>query len=667
MRKLSLLGLFAAIMCIGCGSSGGNKASISVGVTPSTASVQAGGGTQQFTATVSGDSSNRGVTWSVAGTGCTGSACGTINSSGLYTAPSSVPSPAAVTVTATSVANTAKNASAVATITAAASGVAVSPNAVPVVVGRTQQFTAAVTPSNANQSVTWSLSGTGCSGASCGTIDSTGYYTAPATVPTPAIVTATATSVSNTSETGSSTITVIPVTTTVNTAVNGQYAFLFNGYDSHGAVAIAGDFTADGNGNIAAGTEDISRASGVTTSLAFTGTYTANSDNRGTMTLTSTQGSAVFPFALSAFTTGVAARGRFIEADSSGTVGVGVLAKQNPAGFSTAAVSGGYAFGFSGVDAAGNREAMDGRFTASAGAASAGQVDANDNGTATVDASATGTYTVAASGRGTLALSPSGLGTINMSFYVVSATELFAMEVDARTVSAQAVVSGTILQQSGSPYAASSLNAASVVDLTGTSGTNSDVLIGLITFNGAGSLTGTTDENNAGTVSLNSTVGGTYTVDANGLGRGVITITGTSSTNPIYLVSANSGFIINTGSGVSEGSFTAQTGGPFTNASLTGSYALGTLPTISGAVMISSDVAISTAGNLTGTLDVAGALGQTLTGAYSISSNGSGTLTLTPVSGTPLHEVFFLISPTSGVAIDSDASVANSSVIMIEQ
>src|SRR6202046_691264 len=496
MRKLSLLGLFAAIMCIGCGSSGGNKASISVGITPSTASVQAGGGTQQFTATVSGDSSNRGETWSVARTGCTGPACGTINSAGLYTAPSSVPSPAAVTVTATSVANTAKNASAVATITAAASGVAVSPNAVPVVVGRTQQFTAAVTPSNANQSVTWSLSGTGCSGASCGTIDSTGYYTAPATVPTPAIVTATATSVSNTSETGSSTITVIPVTTTVNTAVNGQYAFLFNGYDSHGAVAIAGDFTADGNGNIAAGTEDISRASGVTTSLAFTGTYTANSDNRGTMTLTSTQGRAVFPFALSAFTTGVAARGRFIEADSSGTVGVGVLAKQNPAGFSTAAVSGGYAFGFSGVAAAGNREAMDGRFTASAGAASAGQVDANDNGTATVDASATGTYTVAASGRGTLALSPSGLGTINMSFYVVSATELFAMEVDARTVSAQAVVSGTILQQSGSPYAASSLNAASVVDLTGTSGTNSDVLIGLITFNGAGSLTGTTDENN---------------------------------------------------------------------------------------------------------------------------------------------------------------------------
>ena len=52
---------------------------------------------QQFTATVNG-SSNQNVTWAVTG----GSANGTVNASGLYSAPATVPNPAAVTVTATS-------------------------------------------------------------------------------------------------------------------------------------------------------------------------------------------------------------------------------------------------------------------------------------------------------------------------------------------------------------------------------------------------------------------------------------------------------------------------------------------------------------------------------------------------------------------------------------
>ena len=43
-----------------------------------------------------------------------------------------------------------------------------------------------------SQGVTWSVAGTGCSGASCGTIDATGKYSAPATVPNPDTVTVTA-------------------------------------------------------------------------------------------------------------------------------------------------------------------------------------------------------------------------------------------------------------------------------------------------------------------------------------------------------------------------------------------------------------------------------------------------------------------------------------------
>src|ERR1700674_4928577 len=75
--------------------------------------------------------------------------------------------------------------------------VTVSPASVTVQASGVQQFTATVSPSGASQAVSWSLSGAGCTGASCGTIDATGKYTAPATVPNPATVTLRATSVAD--------------------------------------------------------------------------------------------------------------------------------------------------------------------------------------------------------------------------------------------------------------------------------------------------------------------------------------------------------------------------------------------------------------------------------------------------------------------------------------
>ena len=89
-------------------------------------------------------------------------------------------------------------------------GVTVSPGSATVIASSVQQFAAVVTPSGANQAVTWSLSGTGCTGASCGAIDSTGRYTAPSTVPSSPTVTVTATSVSDSTKFGSASVTVSP-------------------------------------------------------------------------------------------------------------------------------------------------------------------------------------------------------------------------------------------------------------------------------------------------------------------------------------------------------------------------------------------------------------------------------------------------------------------------
>ena len=87
---------------------------VAITVTPTIASTIAGS-SQQFAASLTG-TSNSAVIWAASGTGCTGVACGTISSSGLYTAPATVPFPATVTITATSVADPSKSALASVTI-----------------------------------------------------------------------------------------------------------------------------------------------------------------------------------------------------------------------------------------------------------------------------------------------------------------------------------------------------------------------------------------------------------------------------------------------------------------------------------------------------------------------------------------------------------------------
>ena len=102
---------------------GSISGSVTVAVAPSYAFVPPSSGTlstQQFFASVTG-SSNVGVTWSissaVAGQGCGGSACGAVNASGLYTAPLLAPSPNAIAVVATSLADPTKSASAAVALT----------------------------------------------------------------------------------------------------------------------------------------------------------------------------------------------------------------------------------------------------------------------------------------------------------------------------------------------------------------------------------------------------------------------------------------------------------------------------------------------------------------------------------------------------------------------
>lgn len=167
-----------------------------ISISPTSATV-APGATQQFTATVQGESST-GVTWSVDGTTGGSTTVGTISASGLYTAP---PQTGAHTVKATSVVDPSLSASAAATIF----GLTVSPAAALVVPSGTQQFTATVTGSPIT-GVNWFVDGVAGGNTQFGTISTKGLYTAPFAVGAHTI---TATAVANPSVSVQSVLTVI--------------------------------------------------------------------------------------------------------------------------------------------------------------------------------------------------------------------------------------------------------------------------------------------------------------------------------------------------------------------------------------------------------------------------------------------------------------------------
>ena len=104
------------------GPSGGGP--VGVTVSPPYAFLPVSGATPstlQFYAAVTNATTN-GVTWSVASAvasqGCAGAACGSMSATGVYTAPSAAPSPNAIAVTATSIADSTKSASAIVALTA---------------------------------------------------------------------------------------------------------------------------------------------------------------------------------------------------------------------------------------------------------------------------------------------------------------------------------------------------------------------------------------------------------------------------------------------------------------------------------------------------------------------------------------------------------------------
>jgi hypothetical protein len=164
---------------------------VSISLGPATTSLIAYQ-TQQFTATVSG-SSNTGVSWSIS------PLVGSISSSGLYTAPTKVKLAQTVTVTASSLADPTKTATAPIALLTPVVSITVGPANASLTASQTQQFTTTVTGIS-QTGVSWTIS------PPLGTVSSSGLYTAPATISTAQSIMLTATSLADATKTAAAVI-----------------------------------------------------------------------------------------------------------------------------------------------------------------------------------------------------------------------------------------------------------------------------------------------------------------------------------------------------------------------------------------------------------------------------------------------------------------------------
>jgi hypothetical protein len=677
---LFALALLGVALWTGCATGGGGHGGgVQVSVADGNVGQVAVTLTLQFTATVTG-TSNHAVTWSVRQNGSNCSTCGTIDANGLYTAPVTAPASAAVDIVATSQADSSRSGSLGVTVLQVT--VNVTPklsNPVIVAKGSKQQFSARALPDvdARAEHFTWSLV---CdAGANlCGTIDAgTGLYTAPNAVPNPATAHVTATSTIDATGFATSDITI------ANSRLSGNstYAFRLSGYDATGPIAIAGNFATSSSGAIIGGTQDeLTSTASVIRTILNTSTLAIDSNVHGTLTLNTSAGGRIYKVAFNAD-----GDGRMIELDGTGRRASGEIIQANTGKFKTSALPAGssFVFGLTGIDPALNRAGFAGLFKPDgAGGITAGMLDINENGTISlmdaIDPLLSG-YDIQSDGRGTMSLTDNDSGkTYNYAVYVTNGVTskaanpltLFAISTDDPQVAP--AVSGTIVFQDPDPgYVNSEFTDFWVAGLTGVDSTGkTKVSLTNGSGDGSGKLNGFYDFNNAGTSSINgkkTITNYAYAATAasgSGKGRYELDLLGDPTANPVvapvhfvlYSSALSRGFLLQIDT--THDRFAVYTGTmdpqPIRNlgpSELGGSLALATANAGStDASQVEMNLLMQSLVpdfTLTGAQDETDSGGsnaaQALTGTYTVSVDGTGTMKITPSGQSAQNYVTYVI------------------------
>jgi hypothetical protein len=468
-----------------------------------------------------------------------------------------------------------------------------------------------------------------------------------------------------------------------NASLNGQYAFVTSGEVLSGttvtSLARVGSFTADGQGHITGGVEDVNAEGQVSSAVAITGgSYTVHADGRGFMNLIFAQSSIDLGIVLTSTNDGL-----LIDETSNSSqasTGSGNFTKQNSALFAVTSIAGPYVFDFSGLDASQQvgcpcSESLVGQFVASNGVINPGSFDDNDN-TALSNGSFTGTLsTDTLNPQEPITLAGRGIALIagqNFVFYIVDSNRVRFISTNRGMLSGDAV-----LQSNSIPASLSAINSSFAFIVAGSSPNGGLTRVGRLTAGGATLSKMLMDVNDAtNEVQFNNLSNGSITDYDATIGRGTFSFqdsNGTTYSFVFYLSSASGGVIQDVSPSntagfarvVADGSILTQSGSPFTSSNISGTYAMNWsgLVVASGTVQDEEDLlAQVTVSNLSlsGTADIfqfttatpAPQLDFGVSGSTTIAGDGTSSasgqrnnMTVNLNNAAPIHFVVYFVNP----------------------
>ncbi len=443
-----------------------------------------------------------------------------------------------------------------------------------------------------------------------------------------------------------------------NASLSGQYAYQLKGYAVSSTLAQspfreAGVFTADGNGHITGGKDDVAAGGSPFADTTVSGAYQVNSNGLTAVVLNFASGaSSTFEIALSN-----GPQFYMIETDA-GFTSSGTIQKQDTSTFANVP-SGTYVLSMHtlkfGTTSIASTSSV-GAFTVGGGTVT-GNMDRKQLSSFT-SSTITGTlnFPDATSGRGSGTFNDSSSGISQFLYYVVDTNHLIFFSNDGGTIGVgeaerQTTSSFTTASFTG-PYAFGTSGDTNFLESTNTAGRfNAD---------GSGAISaGVLDTVTDGTVA-NVSFTGSYTVAGNG--RAVVTLTeGSNSVQQVYwMVSPTRAFFItNSPTSVEDGSLDSQVGS-FSSSTLNGTYAFDMTGFDSSDT---NDLIGTLQGNGTNTLsmllipNVDGFVptqASNFSGTYTVNSNGRAVGTL---SGFSNNLVMYMVSGNNAYMVQADSNI----------
>ena len=456
-----------------------------------------------------------------------------------------------------------------------------------------------------------------------------------------------------------------------NSNFNGSYVYQIWGSDpqSGNSYREAGVVTADGNGHITGGVDDVEGV-GISSSFGNAisgGTYSINHDGTGTATINGAGFSTI-----NLQITLVSSSKVYLEPVQGGSGssifplnGAGIAEQQNQSVIGTTP-SGTYTFKLHDVQSLLGQADNVGVFTSTTSGAVTGTEDVNRNGTVSQLLTFTGTFSApTGNGRGTVTFTDTTPVTNTYEYYIVDGNNIRFLAADSSTVGL-----GRAEMQVGAPFTDPLSGNSYAFGARGddpANGAGAVNTVGTLSFS-AGTVAGGAFDQVKDDVSLVDVplTGGTYTVSANG--RVLVTLNpqgGAPISEIFWMVSPSRAFfLVNDPTMVEDGTADQQTSASFSNSSLNGQFAfvmdgyddvqnvlvdrVGWIQwNGSGGLKLSE--AVNDSGNVSGS--------GTITGTYSVTSNGRVAASVSGLGSSNSDVIVYLVSGSQGYMLENDNGV----------